>query len=57
MLNAFSQELLSNESSTTRANSVLTQMKATPELLERLREEPQKVQEDFEELRRHCMSS
>ena len=51
---AYAQDLLCNDSSTSKAVALLTQMKVNPELLERLRTEPAKVKADFEEFRRHC---
>lgn len=57
ILSAYTCDLLYKASSTSRANSVLEQMKVIPELVSRLKEEPEKVQADFEEIRKHCKLS
>lgn len=53
VLSSFQSELLYNESSTPRANAILAQMKAVPELLKQLNEDPKRVQKDFAEIRNH----
>ncbi|KAI5124638.1 hypothetical protein M0805_004247 [Coniferiporia weirii] len=53
VLSSYSCELLYDESSTPRSNAILAQMKAIPDLIKQLRENPEVVRKEFEEIRKH----
>ena len=54
VLSSYANGLLYNESNTLRANSVLEQMRAIPELLKELQENPEKARSKFEQIRKYC---
>lgn len=54
VLSAYSSDQLYDEASTSRANSVLEQMKALPKLVKQLQDDPNEVIKDFEEMRKCC---
>lgn len=56
VLSSVWSELLYAESSTSRAGGVLTQADFIPKLVKTLRDSPEQVIQDFEEIRRHSMS-
>lgn len=53
MLSSYSAELLYDQTSTARTNAISGQMKAIPELVRMLQENPEQVRKDFEEIRKH----
>ena len=53
MLSSYSAELLYDQTSTARTNAISGQMKAIPELVKMLQENPEQVRKDFEEIRKH----
>lgn len=52
MMSSIQTDLLYSDNSTTAANTVLAQMEAVPKLLAQLRESPEEVVKDFEEIRK-----
>lgn len=54
VLTAYSSDQLYDEASTSRANSVLEQMKVLPKLVKQLQDSPDDVIKDFEEMRKCC---
>lgn len=55
VLSSYVHELLYDESNTPRANSVLEQMRAIPELMKELQENPENARKKFEEIRKYGM--
>ena len=53
VLSSYNLELLYGETSTQRSNAILGQMKAIPELMNMLRENPDQARKDFEEIRKY----
>ncbi|THH10161.1 hypothetical protein EW145_g1526 [Phellinidium pouzarii] len=53
ILSGYSSELLYDESSTQRSNAILAQMKAIPDVINKLRESPEDVRKEFEEIRKY----
>lgn len=54
VLSAIATEQLYDETSTSRAGTVLSQAEFLPGLIQRLQDEPSKVIEDYETIRRAC---
>ncbi|KAH8114457.1 Metalloenzyme, LuxS/M16 peptidase-like protein [Phellopilus nigrolimitatus] len=53
ILYAFSAEILYDKSSTRRSHTSLVLMKALPEIMERIRKNPEGVRKDFEKIRKY----
>ena len=56
VLSAIASEQLYDETSTPRAGTVLKQAEFIPGLIQRLQDEPKKVIEEFEVIRKTCES-
>lgn len=54
VLASYTSELLYNQSNTSRANSVLEQMRVIPEFMKELQENPEKARAKFDEIRMYC---
>ena len=54
VLSSYANGLLYDESNTPRANSILEQMRAIPELMKELQENPEKARCKFEQIRKYC---